>query len=147
MGRVSDDFIVSEMVRYEHASRQCDSWKRVLEDSDGLMRAYFNRRFLGVVKRRARLLCKRHGDGGDRHWWLSGVEFHPSVDHSTTPWSVSALFTVRMGLYIHVAGEVARDELKVSFAADEMVAAFARLERLMAAGVAVPACGARNGIA
>jgi len=40
-----------------------------------------------------------------------------------------------VGLYIHEAGEVARDSLEIGFDVEEAEVALARLGRMMAAGV------------
>ena len=89
---MNDEKTVEQMRRFEHAWRQEDSWKGVREDADRKLREAVNRKYLGAVKRKVVALCKKntHGDY-DRHWWLSEARVYPNVDHSKSPWSVSAL--------------------------------------------------------
>ena len=141
MKAITDAKVIEQMMRYEHARRQEDSWKGVREDADKSILEYVNRKYAGVLKRRVRSLCRQHVVSKDRHWWLSFTDVHPSVDHSVSPWSVSARATVRVGLYIHEENEVARDELVISFNMSEIEVALKRLGRMMGAGVA---CDSKN---
>ena len=135
MKKKNDEQIVEIVARYEAFRRKEDSAKYNRELADKELRDHVNRKWKSALSQRVRNLCRQHNRGNDRHWWLSRIDVHPSIDHSVTPWKVSAWARVEIGLYIHEDGEVARDELKFSFRADEAEIALARVGRMMASGL------------
>ena len=135
MKKKSDDKAVEIVGRYEYQRRLEDAAKYNRELADKELREHVNRKWKSAMSQRVRNLCRKHTRGDDRHWWLSRIDVHPSIDHSKSPWKVSAWVKVSLGLYIHDECEVARDELDASFRADEADVALARLGRMMAAGL------------
>ena len=131
----NDEKAVEIVARYEYQRRLEDAAKYNRELADKELRDYYNRKWKSAVTQRVRTLCRKNSRGNDRHWWVSKIYVHPDIDHSKSPWTVKAYIKVSVGLYIHTESEVARDELEVSFSADEIKVALARLGRMMAAGL------------
>lgn len=135
MKKQNDEKIAELAARYEAFARKEENAKYDRELADTELRAHVTRKWKSALSQKVRNLCRKHQRGNDRHWWLIRIEVRPCFDHSVTPWKVSVCASVVIGLYIHEDGEVARDELKASFRADETDVALARLGRIMAAGL------------